>query len=111
MPASIIIPVPFDSEEFWSNVLGSGWEASPWWTSVVYRDGSDWDKVGELLITGWSADGEESPRTSKLLNIGDLAEAFGKCVSEGYRLNPEDLDSEQGDAVIQMAVYGEVIYG
>ena len=111
MPENIIIPVSIDSDFFWSNVLGSGWEDSPWWTSVAYSEGSAWDKVGELVVTGWSAEGEDEPPVVKSLNIGDLAEAFGKCIAKGYRLNPEDLDSEMGDAVIQMAVYGELVYG
>ena len=111
MSAMIIVPVSVKAEDFWSEVLGSGWESSPWWTNIEYGEGSDWDKVGELTITGWSAEGEDQGSTVKTLNIGDLAEAFGKCIAEGYRVNLEDLDADSGDAVIQMAVYGEVLFG
>jgi hypothetical protein len=111
MSSKIIVPVAIEAEDFWSHILGSAWETWDWWTGVDYLDGSDWDKVGEVKITGWDGETEGETLITKTLNIGDLAEAYGKCLAEGYRFNLDDFDACDGDAVIQMAMFGEVVYG
>lgn len=110
----ITIPVQVEPEEFWSNVLGSGWEDWDWWETISYSEGSAWDKVGEITISITDPDDEEQVIT-KTLGVQDLANAYAELVSkEGYRrqqLNWEDLDAVYGDCVLQVAVLGEVIYG
>lgn len=109
---TITVPVQLNAEYFWSNVLGSGWETWDWWVSVDYAEGSDWDKVGEVIITAWDGETEGEATITKTLTLNDLVDAYKKCVEEnGYSLNPDDLDAEQGDAIIQTAIYGETIYG
>lgn len=114
MSSKIVLPVEVDAEDFWSNVLGSAWETWDWWVRLDYSEGSDWDKLGEITITAQdpNADWEdEQPTITKTLTVEDLAAAYGKCISEGHRFNLEDLDASDGDCVIQMAMFGEVVYG
>lgn len=109
----IVVPVRISAVDFWSNILGSGWESCEWWTGIEYGEGSDWDKVGTITLTGWdevSEEGEDVVKT-KTLNLQDLVDAYTNCLAQGYKFNVEDFDVYDGDAVIQMAFYGEVVYG
>jgi hypothetical protein len=108
----ITVPVQISAVDFWSNILGSSWESMEWWTSVEYGSDSDWDKVGSLTITGIDGfETEEEVLITKTLDLDSLVEAYANCVAQGFKFNVEDFDAYQGDAVIQMAVFGEVVYG
>lgn len=111
MSSSIMVPVQVDAEEFWSNVLGSAWEAWDWWVAVDYSEGSDWDKAGEVTITAWDGKTEGEARITKTLTLQDLVEGYTKCLANGSRMNLDDLDACDGDAIIQTAMFGEVVYG
>jgi hypothetical protein len=113
MSSMITVPVQYQAEDFWSEILGSAWETYDWWVSLDYSEGAAWDKVGELTITAWDGQGEseEEGTITKTLGIKDLAEAYGKCLSEGFRINIHDLDADQGDVILQMAMFGEIVYG
>jgi len=108
----IVVPVQVSAVDFWSNIMGSAWESMDWWSAVSFAEGSEWDKPGQVIITGIEdlESGEEKPIT-KTLNIQDLVEAYSNCLAQGYRFNIEDFDAYEGDAVIQMAIFGEVVYG
>lgn len=76
-----------------------------------YSEGSDWDKVGEITITAWDGETEGEAFITKTLTVQDLADAYGKCLTEGYKFNLDDFDACDGDVVVQMAMFGEVVYG
>lgn len=111
MTAMVTVPTQVSAEDFWGNILGSGWEAWDWWVDLSYSKGASWDVVGELTITAWDGETEGEATITKTLGIQDLVDAYSKCLAEGYRFNLDDFDSLQGDAIIQMAMFGEVVYG
>lgn len=113
MSSIITVPVQFKAEDFWSEIMGSAWESWDWWVTLDYSEGADWDKVGEITVTSWDGEGEceEDGTLTKTLTIQDLAEAYGKCLAEGCRINIHDLDACQGDQILQMAMFGEIVYG
>jgi hypothetical protein len=111
MSSIITVPVQFKAEDFWSEIMGSAWETYDWWVTLDYSEGADWDKVGEITVKSWDGETEGEALISKTLTIKDLAEAYGKCLAEGFRINIHDLDANQGDVILQMAMFGEVVYG
>lgn len=111
MSSIITVPVQFKAEDFWSEIMGSAWETWDWWVRLDYSQGAAWDKVGEITITSWDGETEGETLVTKTLTIQNLAEAYGKCLAEGFRINIHDLDAGQGDVILQMAMFGEVVYG
>jgi hypothetical protein len=108
----ITVPVQISAVDFWSNILGSSWESMEWWVSVEYDSDSDWDKVGSLTITAIEGlESDEETSITKTITLDSLVEAYANCVAQGFNFNVEDFDAFQGDAIIQMAVFGEVVYG
>lgn len=109
----IVIPVQVEPEEFWSNLLGSAWEDWDWWQSIKYSEGSQWDKVGEITVSITDPDDEEEEEViTKTLGVQDLADAYAKYISQTKNtVNWEDFDACSGDAVLQIAVLGEIVYG
>lgn len=113
----ITIPMAVPAEDFWSCTMGSGWEHGYAWVKIEYLDGADWDKIGRFKIhyLDHNDDNEEKVLT-KELGVEDLAKAYGFAVSEGYfhcgtRWDWQDQDACTSDGILQIAVYGEVIYG
>lgn len=96
-----------DDEDFWSNILGSGWEKYSWWDDYNYLDGADWDKVGTLEL---KVDYDGTKKT-KVIGLSDLEDAYEILVSKGMRIDLEDVDSDFGDRILQQAVLGEVVFG
>lgn len=107
----ITLAVEFDAVEFWSAALGSGWETWSWWYVVDYQ-GGDWDKpcLVNVMVSDPEGD-DESETVCKSFTLDDLVKAYGVLVGKGHRLNPEDMDACDGDALIQQAIFGEVVYG
>jgi len=114
----ITIPMAVPAEDFWSCTMGSGWEHGYAWVGIKYLDGAEWDKIGRFIISYLDHnddEGEEKVLT-KELGVEDLAKAYGVAVSEGYyhcgsRWDWQDQDACTSDGILQIAVYGEVIYG
>lgn len=111
MSSIITVPVQFKAEDFWSEIMGSAWECYDWWVTLDYSEGASWDKVGEITVTAWDGETEGETLITKTLTIKDLAESYGKCLAEGFRINIHDMDANQGDVILQMAMFGEVVYG
>jgi hypothetical protein len=108
----ITIPVRVSAVDLWSNIMGSSWEVMEWWSAVSYGEDSDWDKPGLITITGIGEfESDEEVLITKTLNLDSVVEAYANCVAQGYEFNIEDFDAYDGDAIIQMAIFGEVVYG
>jgi hypothetical protein len=113
---SIVIPFVVEAKDFWSNVLGSGWEDAEHWRKWKYSEGSDWQTPG--LITLWCEDPEDYDKTlKKELNIDDLVRGYVLAIEDGfhhcggYKMDWEDLDLCSSDGILQFAFFGKLIYG
>lgn len=106
-------------EEIESLVHGTGVTSMEWWR--------DFERVDLPLGHGWKViayrkgydDGTLSRYT---ITDQEIANAFGQALSEGYLSDSSDvrdaqmedlgyLDAMAADVVLQIAVYGEVVYG
>jgi hypothetical protein len=98
-----------DETEFWSAIMGSGWESWEWWKDISYRGSADWDKPGVVTLTAYDPDTGEDEYTADL-TIAELVKAYEE-VNTTTRIHWEDLDSVSGDAILQVAVLGDIVYG
>lgn len=110
----ILICIPRDKDDLWSEVFGSGWEHMPWWRDAKYLEGS-WDKHGQVIMKFLDPDDPtESTTATKRVNIVDIANAYSSLMSTGYThcggCSLDDADSCTADAVLQVAVFGELVY-
>ena len=107
---TVTIPLTVDADDFWSAILGSGFETWDWWRGVTYDDNSAWDKAGHVVLKIENPDG--GPTLGRVLNVNDLAKAYALGKERGYDVGDyEDFDACSGDAVLQIAVLGDIIYG
>jgi hypothetical protein len=110
---TVTIPVTVNAEDMWSNVFGGGWEYSSVRITVKYGVGANWQTIGTATVT-IGDDAEE--RKTATLTVQDLAEAYGKLIAMGYHhcgapIELDDMDSCSSFDVLQMAVFGELVYG
>jgi uncharacterized protein YwlG (UPF0340 family) len=110
---TVTIPVTVNAEDMWSNVFGSGWEYSSVPITVKYGAGCDWEHMGTALVTIGE---DEEDRQTRNLTVMDLAEAYGKLIAMGYHhcgapLSLDDMDACASFDILQVAVFGELVYG
>ena len=106
---AIILEV--DDQELWSAVFGSAWESfGSHWHEVEYLEG-DWDKVGKVRLVAIDENTEET--TEAIIGIDELLKALPIANKQVYMdlLDFDEYDSICGDAVLQVCVLGEVVYG
>jgi hypothetical protein len=118
MDDKINIIVPISKQTLWETTFGGGWEYMEWWVKLEYSDGGDWDKIGtgEFTLTACDPDDPDEPTTTKTLTIEDLAKAYSLALTEGYKhcggsWDLDDPDACVSDGLLQIAFFGEVIYG
>ena len=97
--------------ELWSSVFGSGFETWSWWVSVEDGPFTDWETPGTVDLTIDDPEhGEGSGKTiTKTVSIDELRAAVKALELDDEEL--EDIDAEVGDAILQQAIFGEVVYG
>jgi len=109
----ILICFAKDKDDLWSDIFGGGWEYMEWWVNVDYQ-GGDWEKHGKAVITYMNPD-DPSTTLSKELTVVDLANAWSALTESGWHHcgnnTLDDPDACTSDAVLQQAVFGELIYG
>lgn len=104
-----------DRDELWSEVLGSGYEeVSEWIVKEQYIDG-DWDTPGTIQIVAEDPE-EEGLNITVGIDADDLYKAYEIAVENGYThcgkpLENQDFDACAGDIILQVAVYGETVFG
>lgn len=102
-----------DDKELWSTVFGSSpfsFGRGEWFPEAEYLDGADWETVGQIKIVG--IDDDEN-KIEKILGIEDLAKAL-PIANQQVGMDLFDFDSYDcicSDAVLQVAMFGKVIYG
>jgi hypothetical protein len=114
----ITIPVSIDRQTLWEATFGGGWEYSSWWVGLKYGVGGAWDEIGDgtFILTCEDPDDENAKPIKKTLTIDDLARAWGIAVQENYHhcgtsWDLEDTDHCVSDGLLQLAFFGEIIYG
>jgi hypothetical protein len=109
---TISIPRTVKKQELWEAVFGSAFESfGTHWHEVEYLDDADWDVIGKVKLV--AIDEVTLLKTEKVVGIEELAEALPKANEEVYMdlFDFEQYDAVCGDAVLQVAVLGEVVYG
>jgi hypothetical protein len=105
------IEIEIDEKELWSNVFGSAFESfGNHWYEVEYLSG-DWDEIGSVRLGIMDEMTEEV--TSAIVGIDELLAALPIANKQTYMdlLNFDNYDAVCGDAILQVAVLGKVVYG
>ena len=102
-------------EAFWSETMGGGWEFDSCWIDMDYHEGADWETPGRFTIIGQDPE-NESKTISKELGIEDLLKAYQFCLDKNYShcsggWDWQDQDVCTSSGILQVAVYGDIIYG
>lgn len=108
--------VPVNEAELWSSTFGSGWETYSWWIQYRFIEG-DWDVPGKVYLKADDPNSDEY--IQRELTVNDLLEAWQKILNIpggvwhcGQQMNDiDDFDACVGDNVLQMAMFGEIVYG
>ena len=111
---SVVIKREMDDVEFWSSIMGSSEFPHEWWLKIKYHGEADWDKPGTVTVTG--LDGETDEPVSKTLTIEDLVCAYEAAITKPYyhcgmKVDIDNMDDCSSDIVLQLAVFGDVVYG
>lgn len=111
----VSINIEVDPLELWISVMGSAWEqAGDHFLEANYLSG-DWDEIGVLELTGENPNGEGI--ITKKIGINEILEAYAEAINRGHHhcncsmVDLENYDSCAGDIILQLALYGELIFG
>lgn len=112
---SIDITLNYSDEDVWSSICGSAWESWPWWYDLKY-DGGDWDKPCALWVTVENPfDSDYGDCLTAVVTISDIKRALNELSGHPYVrqaiMHELDFDAVYGDAVMQQAIFGEIIFG
>lgn len=100
--------------DLWSDVFGSGWEDAPWWMDIEFID-CDWETHGQAKVTCLDPDDPDEQMTmTKVITVIDLANAVSALTESGYTHchghSLTSADACTSDAILQRAVYDDIIY-
>ena len=106
------IEIEIDEQELWDAVFGSAFESfGTHWHEIEYLKSTNWDKIGKVRLV--AIDEMTLEKTEKVVGIEELLKAL-PIANEQVSMDLYDLDDYDaicGDAVLQVAVLGEVVYG
>jgi hypothetical protein len=114
--SKILICTVKDKDDVWSDVFGSGWEHTDWVQNVEYIN-CDWDKHGTAKVTYLDPDGDgETDYITGQVTVVDIANAMSSLTQMGWAhcggdATFDDPDACTSDAVLQIALLGEFVYG
>lgn len=109
---TITIPLEINKQELWEAVFGSAFESfGTHWHEIEYLGDTSWDKIGQVRLV--AIDEVSLLKTEKVVGIEELALALPKANKKVYMdlFDFENYDAICGDAVLQMAVLEDVVYG
>jgi hypothetical protein len=108
----ITISVEINKQELWDAVFGSAFESfGTHWHEIEYLGDTSWDVIGQVRLV--AIDEVSLLKTEKVVGIEELAKAL-PIANEQVSMDLfdfDDYDAICGDAVLQVAVLGEVVYG
>lgn len=114
-----IEPNVYDIDCLMSTAFDSGisYWASDWWVSkepeADYQFTSDViARDGEITVVEWAEDTEET--TEHVLTLEKVLKGITLWMNHSgrsYSYLVENGDAEDGDCVVQMALFGEIVYG
>lgn len=100
----------------WGNIFGASAGMWSWWRGITHIIG-DWDTPGRVLLTIEDPD-HEGRVINRALNADAVFAALAKATElypwhfiRDHRNGLLDLDAVSSDVVLQVAVFGEVVYG
>ena len=109
-------------EDTIGGILGASYNHWFWWRDETFNEGFEWNKLPtdleEKFVSVSILDPEkyfederedECPLITKKLSVADILRAFSVCSVDGVRVNDEDACSS--DAIMQIAVLGEITFG
>jgi hypothetical protein len=110
---TVTITRTIDAKEFWSSVMGSTEFINEWWLKVKYHGDATWEVPGTVTIT---ADNGEGEAIAKSLTIEDLVKAYEAAIAKPYyhcggTIDIDNMDECASDIVLQLAMFGDVVYG
>lgn len=112
----VIAEITVDREELWQSIFGSAYETFSWWLGEEFKQGGDWETIGEVTLTAWDEE-DNSKEVVKSFKPDDIFDAWAKSVAEGYghcgspMSEIDDADACFGDVVLQLAMYGKLVWG
>ena len=109
--AKIAIVTEVDDQELWESVFGSaGTDWGSWWVEEKFLDGADWNKIGKVQLTVLNDEDEE---VTKVIGLEDIVKALPIANEQVYMdlFNFANYDAICADAILQVAVLGEVVFG
>lgn len=98
-------------EDLWSMVCGSAWESWSWWRLLDY-DGGDWDKPCNLWVLVENP--YEDGLLSAVITLPDILRALEELSDHRMVMQcllNDDFDAVYGDAVMQQAIFGDIVFG
>lgn len=110
-----------EKHELVSAILGSAFESYPWWTAVIFTADHEWDTLPAdddekfLTIHGDDPEGTEGNGNFVAdLSVNDIVKAYFASnlpyPDECSHCGDFDIDADEGDLVIQYAVYGTAVF-
>ncbi len=118
LPPTVTLTRTVDAAEFWSAIWGANPETSgDHWRDLEFLSGGSWEHPTEVYVELADPD-DEFLTLQSIITLNDLVTAYNGLqshdgpggVDRSY-LDLEDMDRIGADAIIQFAVYGEVIFG
>ena len=118
----LTLPVP--TQELMRSVMGSGWDevGNDWWrTAPNYRNGYDWNTIPSdpdavyvtlAIADPYTYDTDEPAKVIlRALSVNDIVQGVNATIAQGPWVRWDDLDANDGDAILQYAMLGKVVYG
>lgn len=107
------IIMEIDDQELWETVFGCSpfsFGRGEWFPNAEYLGDAAWDKPGRIRIKGID---DNDKKVTKTLTVADLAKAL-PIANKQVNMDLFDFDNYDcicGDAILQVAMFGKVIYG
>jgi hypothetical protein len=108
--------VKVTEQTIWEATLGAGFEYGGQHWKAYHFESGDYDTLGVLSVTAEDSD-DESLTVTKKITAADLVAAYEKAVASDYHhcgthyVLIDEADSCWADGILQIAIYGDIIYG
>lgn len=107
--------VVWSDEDISDHIIGSGALSYSWWLDVEQVDNRYYivvdaeDEVGDAIVRVDAADFADEARKCVAGEWSAYQTGTGQTVADVIR--KDDLDADAVDTILQMAVFGEIVYG